>query len=121
MLFLSVLGIAILINMGTNIIFGEISFLSNAVGAVLQLACSMDYSIFLLHAFTQECATGAEPEQAMANAWRTAFSSIGASGMTTIVGFAAMALMNFGIGPDMGFVLAKGIALSLMTVLLLMP
>ncbi len=120
-LFLSVLGIAILINMGTNIIFGEISFLSNAVGAVLQLACSMDYSIFLLHAFTQECATGAEPEQAMANAWRTAFSSIGASGMTTIVGFAAMALMNFGIGPDMGFVLAKGIALSLMTVLLLMP
>ena len=120
-LFLSVLGIAILINMGTNIIFGEISFLSNAVGAVLQLACSMDYSIFLLHAFTQERATGAEPEQAMANAWRTAFSSIGASGMTTIVGFAAMALMNFGIGPDMGFVLAKGIALSLMTVLLLMP
>ena len=101
-LFLSVLGIAILINMGTNIIFGEISFLSNAVGAVLQLACSMDYSIFLLHAFTQERATGAEPEQAMANAWRTAFSSIGASGMTTIVGFAAMALMNFGIGPDMG-------------------
>ena len=84
-LFLSVLGIAILINMGTNIIFGEISFLSNAVGAVLQLACSMDYSIFLLHAFTQERATGAEPEQAMANAWRTAFSSIGASGMTTIV------------------------------------
>ena len=120
-LFLSVLGIAILINMGTNIIFGEISFLSNAVGAVLQLACSMDYSIFLLHAFTQERATGAEPEQAMANAWRTAFSSIGASGMTTIVGFAAMALMNFGIGPDMGFVLAKGIALSLLTVLLLMP
>lgn len=120
-MFLSILGIAIVINMGTNIFLGEISFLSNAVGAVLQLACSMDYSIFLLHAFTQERATGAEPEQAMANAWRTAFSSIGASGMTTIVGFAAMALMNFGIGPDMGFVLAKGIALSLLTVLLLMP
>lgn len=120
-LFLSVLGIAIIINMGSNIIFGEISFLSNAVGAVLQLACSMDYSIFLLHAFTEEKANGIAPEQAMANALRTAFSSIGASGATTIVGFLALALMRFGIGPDMGFVLAKGIALSLLTVLLLMP
>lgn len=120
-LFLLVLGIAIVINMGSNIIFGEISFLSNAVGAVLQLACSMDYSIFLLHAFTEEKANGVAPEQAMANALRTAFSSIGASGATTIVGFLALALMRFGIGPDMGFVLAKGIALSLMTVLLLMP
>lgn len=120
-LFLSVLGIAIIINMGSNIIFGEISFLSNAVGAVLQLACSMDYSIFLLHAFTEEKANGIEPEQAMANALRSAFASIGASGATTIVGFLALALMDFGIGPDMGFVLAKGIALSLLTVLLLMP
>ena len=120
-LFLSVLGIAIIINMGSNIIFGEISFLSNAVGAVLQLACSMDYSIFLLHAFTEEKANGIAPEQAMANALRSAFSSIGASGATTIVGFLALALMRFGIGPDMGFVLAKGIFLSLVTVLLLMP
>lgn len=120
-MFLSILGIAIVINMGTNIFLGEISFLSNAVGAVLQLACSMDYSIFLLHAFTQERAQGVEPEQAMANAWRSAFSSVFASGMTTIVGFAAMCLMNFGIGPDMGIVLAKGIAISLATVLLLMP
>ncbi|MDO5141435.1 MAG: MMPL family transporter [Eubacteriales bacterium] len=120
-LFLSVLGIAILLNMGSNLIFGEISFLSNAVGAVLQLACSMDYSIFLLHAFTEERANGAPPEQAMANALRSAFASIGASGATTIVGFLALALMDFGIGPDMGFVLAKGIALSLLTVLLLMP
>ena len=81
----------------------------------------MDYSIFLLHSFTQERAQGIEPEQAMANAWRSAFSSIFASGMTTIVGFAAMCLMNFGIGPDMGVVLAKGITISLVTVLLLMP
>lgn len=120
-LFLSVMGIAIVMNMGSNIIFGEISFLSNAVGAVLQLACSMDYSIFLLHSFTHEKANGVPPEQAMANALRSAFTSIGASGMTTIVGFLALALMRFGIGPDMGFVLAKGIVLSLLTVLLLMP
>ena len=120
-MFRSVLGIAIIINMGSNIILGEISFLSNAVGAVLQLACSMDYSIFLLHSFTQERAQGIEPEQAMANAWRSAFSSIFASGMTTIVGFAAMCLMNFGIGPDMAMVLIKAICFSMLSVFTLMP
>ncbi len=120
-LFLMVMGIAIILNMGSNIIFGEISFMSNAVGAVLQLACSIDYSIFLLDSFTLEKANGIQSEQAMANALRKAFPSVSASGMTTIVGFLALALMDFGIGPDMGFVLAKGIALSLLTVLLLMP
>ena len=103
-----------------NIIFGEISFLSNAVGAVLQLACSMDYSIFLLHAFTEWNGPTEPNLSRLYNALRSAVS-IGASGATTIVGFAAMVLMNFGIGPDMGLVLAKGIALSLVTVLLLMP
>ena len=121
LLFLMVMGIAIVIGMGTNLLFGEISFMSNAVGAVLQLACSMDYSIFLLHAFTREKDSGVEAEQAMANALRTAVSSIGASGATTVVGFLALALMRFGIGKDMGFVLAKSILCSLGTVLLLMP
>lgn len=120
-MFLSIMGIAITIGMGTNILFGEISFMSNAVGAVLQLACSMDYSIFLLHSFTREKEKGIEPEQAMANALRHAITSIGASGATTIVGFLALALMSFGIGPDMGFVLAKSIICSLATVILLMP
>lgn len=120
-LFLTVMFIAIILGMGTNLLFGEISFMSNAVGAVLQLACSMDYSIFLLHAFTREKANGVPPEQAMANALRSAIPSIGASGATTIVGFLALALMRFGIGRDMGLVLAKGIAFSLVTVLLLMP
>lgn len=120
-LFLMVMGIAIILNMGSNIIFGEISFMSNAVGAVLQLACSIDYSIFMLDSFTLERQTEPRSEQAMANAIRRAFPSVGASGMTTIVGFLALALMQFGIGPDMGFVLAKGIVFSLLTVLLLMP
>lgn len=120
-LFLMVMGIAIVIGMGTNLFFGEISFMSNAVGAVLQLACSMDYSIFLLHSFTHEKANGIEPEQAMANALRQAVPSIGASGATTVVGFLSLAFMRFGIGPDMGFVLAKSIICSLLTVLLLMP
>ncbi|MGE4549002.1 MAG: RND family transporter [Intestinibacillus sp.] len=120
-LFLTVMFVAIALGMGTNLLFGEISFMSNAVGAVLQLACSMDYSIFLLHAFTREKANGVPPEQAMANALRSSVASIGASGATTIVGFLALALMRFGIGRDMGLVLAKGIAFSLVTVLLLMP
>ncbi|BAL00343.1 hypothetical protein OBV_31440 [Oscillibacter valericigenes Sjm18-20] len=120
-LFMAVMFIAIVLGMGTNLLFGEVSFMSNAVGATLQLACSIDYSIFLLHAFTREKAAGAPPEQAMANALRSAVSSIGASGATTIVGFLALALMRFKIGRDMGLVLAKGIAFSLVTVLLLMP
>lgn len=120
-LFLTVMGVAIIIGMGTNLLFGQISFMSNAVGAVLQLACSMDYSIFLLDSFTKEKAGGLEPEQAMANALRTSVSSISASGATTVVGFLALALMRFGIGRDMGFILAKSILCSLGTVLLLMP
>lgn len=121
LLFLMIMGIAIVIGMGTNLLFGEISFMANSIGAVLQLACSMDYSIFLLHAFTREKDSGVEAEQAMANALRTAVTSIGASGATTIVGFLALALMRFTIGKDIGFVFAKGIVCSLCTVLLLMP
>ena len=120
-LFMAVMFIAIVLGMGTNLLFGEVSFMSNAVGATLQLACSIDYSIFLLHAFTREKAAGAPPEKAMANALHSAVSSIGASGATTIVGFLALALMRFKIGRDMGLVLAKGITFSLVTVLLLMP
>lgn len=120
-LFMTVMFVAIILGMGTNLLFGEVSFMSNAVGATLQLACSIDYSIFLLHAFTQEKVKGIPSEKAMANALLSAVSSIGASGATTIVGFLALSLMQFGIGRDMGLVLAKGIAISLVTVLVLMP
>lgn len=120
-LFMTVMFVAIILGMGTNLLFGEVSFMSNAVGSTLQLACSIDYSIFLLHAFTREKSNGSPPKQAMANAMRKAVSTIGASGATTIVGFLALALMHFGIGRDMGLVLAKSIVFSLVTVLLLMP
>ncbi len=120
-LFLMVMFIAIIINNGTNIFLGTISFMTNAVASVLQLAISMDYSIFLLHSFTHEKANGIEPEQAMANALRTSFVSIMSSGATTIAGFLALTLMEFTIGRDMGLVLAKGIVISLLTVILLMP
>lgn len=120
-LFLMIMGIAIIINMGTNIVIHRISFLTFSVAAILQLAVSMDYSVFLLHAFIREKATAPDKETAMARALRHSLSSILASGATTIVGFIVLMLMRFNIGKDMGFVLAKGIVISLLTVILLMP
>lgn len=120
-MFLTVMGIAIIINMGTNIFMGTISFLTFSVAAILQLAIAMDYSIFLLHAFTRYKQKGFPPEKAIANALKEAISSILSSGATTIVGFIVLALMRFTIGKDMGIVLAKGIVISLLTVLILMP
>lgn len=120
-LFILIMGIAIIINMGTNIIFGSISFLTFSVAAILQLAIAMDYSIFLLHSFTREKESGLEATQALANAIKTSTSSILSSGATTIVGFIVLAFMKLTIGKDIGFVLAKGIVISVLTVLLLMP
>lgn len=120
-LFLLIMGIAIVINMGTNIFLGTISFLTFSIAAILQLAIAMDYSIFLLHSFQREKETGIEPTQALANAIRNSVTSILSSGATTVVGFIVLTLMQFSIGRDMGIVLAKGIVISLLTVLLLMP
>lgn len=120
-LFLMIMGIAIVINMGTNIFLGTISFLTFSMASILQLAIAMDYSIFLLHTFTREKNSGLDTEAAMANAIRLSVSSILSSGATTIVGFIVLTLMKFSIGRDLGIVLAKGIVISLLTVLLLMP
>ena len=120
-LYLIVMGVAILINKGTNIFLGEISFLTDSVSAVLQLAVSMDYSIFLIHAFTREKNKGFEQTEALTNAINEALNSIFASSLTTIVGFLVLTFMKFNIGFDMGIVLAKGIVLSLLTVILFMP
>jgi len=120
-LFLIIMGIAIIINMGTNIFLGEVSFLTSSVGAVLQLAVAMDYSIFLIHSFTAEREKGVELTEAIANAIRHSSKSILACGAATFFGFIALALMKFSIGFDMGIVLAKGIVISVLTVLVLMP
>lgn len=120
-LFLIVMGVAIAINMGTNIFRGTISFISNSVAAVLQLAISIDYSIFLLHTFMREKETEPDREKAMANAIRDAAVSVISSGMTTFVGFMALFFMQFLIGQDLGFVLGKSIISSIVTVLLFMP
>lgn len=120
-LFIFVMGVAIVLNMGSNLMFGTISFFTFSTAAILQLAVSMDYSIFLLHTYNGYKKTGMERELAMEAALREACSSILASGATTIVGFLVIAFMRFTIGKDVGFVLTKGILASLLTVLLLMP
>ena len=120
-LFMITIGIAIVLNKGTNALFGEISFVTNAAGNVLQLAVSMDYAIFLLHRFAEFRKEGLKPEEAMVQASVNSVGSILSSGITTVIGFAALILMRFKIGPDMGIVMAKAIALSLITVLVLLP
>lgn len=120
-MFLMVMGIAIIINMGTNLILGTISFLTFSVASILQLAVAMDYSVFLLDMFTKERAKGNDPVTAITNAIHKSLPSILASGATTIIGFVVLMLMRFSIGKDLGFVLAKGIVVSLITVLFLMP
>ena len=120
-LFIFIMIVAVIMNMGSNIMFGRISFFTFSTAAILQMAVSMDYSIFLLHTFHAYKKTGMENREAMEAALREACSSILASGATTIVGFLVIAFMRFTIGKDVGFVLTKGILCSLATVLLLMP
>ncbi len=120
-LFLLTTGVAIVLNLGTNVIFGKISYMTFACAAILQLAVSMDYSIFLLHRFSYERQTESDPAKAMVRAQRASFASIMSSGATTIVGFLALVFMSYTMGADMGLVLAKGIILSLICVMLLLP
>lgn len=120
-LFLMVMGIAIIINMGTNLMLGTISFLTFSVGPILQLAVAMDYSVFLLDTFTKERESGSDSVTAITAALHKSLPSILSSGATTVIGFVVLMLMRFSIGYDLGFVLAKGIVISLITVLFLMP
>ena len=120
-LFMITIGIAIMLNRGTNLIFGEISFVTNAAGSVLQLAVSMDYSIFLLHRFAENRAEGKDVQDAMIAAVKQSAGSVLSSGLTTVTGFAALILMRFKIGPDMGWVMAKAIVFSLLCVLCFLP
>lgn len=115
------LGVAIFINNGTNLIFGEISFVTNAAGSILLLAVSLDYSVFLIHRF-EECRRETDQaEQAMVSALCKSTGAILSSGLTTVIGFLALVLMQFRLGPDLGLALAKGIGISLLTVFVFMP
>ena len=120
-LFIAAIGVSIVLNMGTNIVLGEVSFITYSVSPILQLAVSLDYAIFLLHAFAAERQRTADVEQAMACAMRRSLSTIAASATTTLFGFAALAFMQFQIGADLGINLVKGIAFSFVTVMVFLP
>ena len=115
------IGVAVVLNMGTNLIFGEISFVTNAAGSILHLAVSLDYSVFLMHRYEECLKNDPDPKNAMVDALCKSTTSILSSGLTTVIGFIALVFMRFGIGPDLGLALAKGIAISLIIVFVFMP
>lgn len=120
-LFLLTIGIAVLINMGTNVFLGSISFMTSSISPILQLACSLDYSIFLLHSFGKNRKKYADVNVAMQESIKESMSTVAASAMTTLFGFLALVFMNFQIGADLGINLAKGIVLSFATSMLFLP
>ncbi len=120
-LFMLVVFAGVLINMGLSSFAEDISFITQAVSSVLQLAVSMDYAIFLLHRFGDYRSEGLEPKEAMRLAIVKSFAPVSASAVTTFFGFLALIFMRFGIGKDLGLVLARGVIVSLVTVFLLLP
>ena len=113
--------VAVIINAGTNLIFGTISFVTNSTGMVLQMAVALDYSVFLIHRFNECKEAEPDTEKAMVEALTMSSSSILSSGLTTFIGFLALAFMRFLIGADLGIALSKGVAVSLITTLVFMP
>ena len=120
-LFLLTIGVAVLLNQGTNIFLGETSDVTASISAILQLALSMDYSIILMNRYRQELAKGDDRESAMTRALTAAFGSITGSSVTTIVGLLMLVFMRFKIGMDLGIVLAKGVLFSLLCVFTVLP
>ena len=120
-LILFVLAVSIIINMGTNFIFKDVSFITFAVSAILQLALSIDYAIMLLHTYNGLRAGGADGRSAMTEALTQCFMRISSSALTTIAGLLSLLFMSFTIGFDIGMVLSKGILISMLCVFLLMP
>ncbi|MDL4842097.1 efflux RND transporter permease subunit [Aquibacillus rhizosphaerae] len=119
--FLTAIGVSVLINLGTNIFVGEVSFVTQSVAPILQLAVSLDYAIFLLHSFSDYRKKMADPNEAMALAIKKSFPAIAASAATTFFGFMALTFMNFEIGSDLGLNLVKGIVLSFVSVMVFLP
>ncbi|MGM9835114.1 MAG: MMPL family transporter [Bacilli bacterium] len=120
-LFLFVIGLAVFLNNGTNIIFSSVSHITNAISAILQMALSMDYSIMLMNRYSQERENESDKNKAMKRALYNSFKSISSSSITTIVGLLALIFMSFTIGRDLGFVLAKGVLFSLLCIFLCLP
>lgn len=121
LLFLATISAGVLLNFGSNIILGDVSFITQSVAGVLQLAVTMDYTIYLLHRFEEYRPLSSSNEEAMQKAIVKSLPAIFASALTTFFGFLALIFMRFGIGSDLGIVLAKGVVLSFITVTLLLP
>lgn len=115
------IGFAILYNMGTNLIFGQISYITKAITAVLQLGVTMDFSIFLYHKYEQAKNGEKDKKKAMEQAISDTFNSVIGSSLTTIAGFLALCSMNLTLGTDIGIVMAKGVLCGLISVLTLFP
>ncbi|MCI9243661.1 MAG: MMPL family transporter, partial [Lawsonibacter sp.] len=119
--FLASIGMAIVYNFGSNIFLGQISYITKAIAAVLQLGVTMDYSIFLYHRYLEEKARYDDNRDAMAQAIVAAFTSLSGSSLTTIAGFIALCFMRLTLGRDIGLVMAKGVVLGVATVILVLP
>ena len=120
-IFLLCIGVSILWNMGTNYFLGEISYITKAVAAVLQLGVTLDYSIFLWHSYKEEQQTYSDKDEAMASAICKTISSIIGSSLTTVAGFVAICFMSFTLGRDLGIVMSKGVILGVLGTVILLP
>ena len=119
--FLLSIGVAIMFNLGSNLSFGEISYITKALSAVLQLAVTMDYSIFLWHCYNEKLRTIPDSKEAMAAAISDTLLSVVGSSTTTVAGFAALCVMTFTLGRDLGLVKAKGVLLGVICCVTVLP
>ncbi len=119
--FLISIGMAILLNMGTNYFLGEISYLTKALSAVLQLAVTMDYSIFLWHSYEEQKTMYEDNKEAMAVAINNTLTSVVGSSITTVAGFIALCFMSYTLGLDLGVVMAKGVILGVIGCVTTLP
>lgn len=122
LVFLVSIGMTVLLNLGTNVFLGEISYITKALAAVLQLAVTMDYSIFLWHSYNEQLQSHAEDHrEAMACAIHQTFTSVVGSSVTTVAGFIALCFMSFTMGRDLGIVMAKGVVLGVLGCVSVLP
>lgn len=121
LVFLASIGMMIVINLGSNYFFGEISYITKALAAVLQLAVTMDYSIFLWHSYNEQRRKYDDHKDAMAAAISETLTSVIGSSITTVAGFAALCFMTFTLGRDLGFVMAKGVILGVIGCVTVLP
>ncbi|MEG0805646.1 MAG: MMPL family transporter [Lachnospiraceae bacterium] len=120
-LFLLSIGFAIIYNLGSNLFLGEISYITKALAAVLQLGVTMDYSIFLWHSYKEQQELFSDKKEAMAHAIASTITSVVGSSITTVAGFAALCFMSFTLGLDLGIVMAKGVIIGVLCCVTLLP